>query len=141
MFSPPCWAPPRAAVARVLLAPPGPPRHLSQHACSCFPYHKEQNQQRLRRKNSVRGLPAGEEGQPEALPQRKASQGDAGRKARLLKGLHQQPFHRLQILGRLGFIFLQTESFQQTLLLEAAAPTQATHSPLGHLPGLSDLHL
>lgn len=68
MFSPPCWAPPRAAVARVLLAPPGPPRHLSQHACSCFPYHKEQNQQRLRRKNSVRGLPAGEEGQPEALP-------------------------------------------------------------------------
>lgn len=65
---PPRWAPPRVAIARVLLAPPGPPRPLSQQPCSCFLYHEEQNHQRLRRKSSVRGLPAGEGGQPEALP-------------------------------------------------------------------------
>lgn len=54
VFPPPHWAPPRAAMARVLLAPPGAPRPLSQQPCSCFLYNKAQNHQRLRRKNLSR---------------------------------------------------------------------------------------
>lgn len=57
------------------------------------------------KKPQSKGFQLGKEANLKLSPQSKASQGDAGREARLLKGLHQQPFHRLQIRGRLGFIF------------------------------------
>lgn len=142
VFPPPHWAPLRAAMARVLLAPPGAPRPLSQQPCSCFLYNKAQNHQRLRRKNLSRRAsswgrrPTWSSPHKAKLP-KEMQEGKQGcwrdSTNNLFTGYRSEE-------GWASFFF-QTESLQQTLLLQAAALTQPTHSPLGHPPGLSDLHL